>query len=141
MPILLSPRSKEGFTMFEVLISVILLGTCFIAIGEAFFSGISYSRSIREVSFATLEAQAQLENTRTMGFSAIVALPASETLAVPSGLSSLQGVTFTRTVDNYGITGSDIRRVSVTVSWTSPRGVNLTRSIATLITRRGIDRQ
>jgi Tfp pilus assembly protein PilV len=130
-------RPKPGFSLLESLIASILLGAILFSLAAAFFGGLALIDSGREVSIATASATEEMERIRDMSYSAILAL--GPTFNSP-GLALLGNAVGAVTIDNP-LGAADIRRVTVRVSWNAKNGRNMTRSLVTLVTRRGINRQ
>jgi len=135
-----SRPDRRGFTLVEVMISSILLGACLIVIGASFVSGLSFIPNIREISIATMAAQEQLEINRNRSLDQIIALGANYNFTTPQ-LNQLNSAVGTVTIDNpFG--NNNIRRITATVTWnTSSSGTAVTRQLATLVTRRGLNRK
>ncbi len=130
-------RGKIGFTLVEALIAAFLLGICMVGVVKLFYDSIYFVAETREVAIASQAAKEEVELIRNMPYTAITGL--SSTFTSP-GFSYLNSAAGAVSVDNiYG--ASDIRRVSVTVTWNSIRGRAMSRSMATLVTRNGINRQ
>jgi prepilin-type N-terminal cleavage/methylation domain-containing protein len=130
-------RNNNGFTLLEIMFAVLIVGIALVGIALAFSRSSIFITEIRQTSVATQAAQEEIEIIRDMDFDNILALGSSFTAA---GFSSLNNPIGTLTVDNpYGT--ADMRRVTVTVTWTSPEGRTLSRSLVTLVTRDGINRQ
>lgn len=128
---------KLGFTLVEALSAAIILGIGLFVLGTVFLQEFSVINKLREMTLATLSAQEEIEQVRGESFDTIKNLGSSFTA---SGFNYLKNPVGTVTVDNiYG--NDNIRRVSVTVSWASRSGATLSKSLVTLVTRDGIDKQ
>ncbi len=126
-----------GFTLVELLISIFILSLSIIGTLGVFARGHVYLAEIRQLSIATQAVREEVESIRDLSFAEVLALNPSFTVSAfdqlinPTGLLSID--------DPY--TSNDIRRVTATVSWISPQGRTLSRSLTTLITRNGINKQ
>jgi len=129
--------NKQGFTITEAVAATIILGIGVFIIGSAFFQEYYTINKLREITLATLAAQEEIENIRGMTFDAVSSLGTSFTA---SGFTYLKNPTGTLKVDDI-YNDTNIRRVSVAVSWHSLSGQTLTKSLVTLVTRSGIDKQ
>ena len=123
--------------MVEVLVSIFLLGTCLLVITFAFSAGMEYIMMIKERSIATQSAQECIELIRDMPFSDILTVSSDFT---SPGMNSLDSATGTITVDNPNGT-DDMRRVTITIDWTSIRGTAESKTLVTFVTRGGINKQ
>jgi prepilin-type N-terminal cleavage/methylation domain-containing protein len=134
---------KKGFGLIEVMISTVIIGIGLMIIGVVIYSQFYIIGQLRERMIANLAAQEEIEYIRGMPFDTIIS--AGTTFPTPSAFnSSLAYNNPTRTVlvDNYLNDPSvNMRRVSVTINWTSMTGRALQTSLVTLITRNGIDKQ
>lgn len=128
---------KKGFTLVEVMAAAAVLSISLLSGGFAIYTQLNFIGQIREEAIATLAAQEEIENIRGMAFDNIINLSSSFSA---SGFIYLNEPTGTVTVDNiYGDNNS--RRVSVTVSWHSFAGATRNQTLATLMTRNGINKQ
>ena len=128
---------KKGFTLLEVIGAALILSISLLSGGFAIYTQLNYIGQIREEAIATLAAQEEIENIRGMAFDNIINLNSSFSA---SGFIYLNEPTGTVTVDNiYGDDNS--RRVSVTVSWHSFAGTTANKTLATIMTRNGINKQ
>ena len=124
--------SRKGFTILEVLIAFVLVGTAVVAVMETFGRGFSGTGEVENYSLALSLAQERLEEIKNTAFASVVSDASPQN--VP-GYSS----TFTRQVsvvtnDNSTPCGNsvDLKRVTVMTFWTVPKGqtsVNLTTCI------------
>lgn len=136
-------HTGRGFTLVEALIGSIIMATGLFVVIAAISSQITLLNMDREKIIATLAAQEEIENIRGMPFDSILSLGSSSSFTA-SGFAYLNNPSGTITIDNsYSpISGaSDIRRVSVTVNWSSSTGSALQKRQTTLVTRGGIDKQ
>jgi len=133
--------TKKGFTLIEALIASIVMAIGLLAVVTAIYSQITLLNQDREKIIATLAAQEEIENIRSMPFDNILNLDSS---FVASGFIYLNNPSGTISIDSaYSpVSGAaDIRRISVTVSWNSIKGTVLQRTLTTLVTRSGINKQ
>jgi Tfp pilus assembly protein PilV len=129
----MSHSSESGFTLVEALLSILILGISLINIAMVFSDGIVFISKMKEISIATQDAQAEMEKIRDMNFSSI----ASHTFT-PAGLTNPTG---TVTVSSAPGADSNMKSVTVKVTWTSYLGTTVKRSLVTFVTNEGIDRK
>lgn len=130
-------KNKGGFTLIEIMLAVLIVSIGLVGIAFVFSRGSAFITEIRETSIAMQAASQEMELIRGMDFDDILTLGSSFTTA---GFSNLSNPTGTLCVDNpFGT--DDMRRVSITVSWTSPQGRSLSKSLVSLVVRDGINRQ
>ncbi len=132
MPI--SPKSKEGFGLIEILLSVVLI----IAIVTALFSSSGtflIRRSSDLQAIAAKIASKDIENLRGTSFfslpsSGICTISDSDFSKMPSGACG------DRTITNY--TGdTNIKQVTITIRWTE-KGISKSYVMDTLIYANGL---
>lgn len=133
-----SLSNKRGFTLIEALIASLIMAIGLFAVGTAIYAQFTALNENREKTIATLTAQGEIENIRGMKFSDILALTSFDKDDAP-GLAYLRGAEGNVKVDDSY--GPDIKKVSVTVTWNSISGKSLQRTMATLMTNGGINKQ
>lgn len=96
----------------------------------------------RGTTIAAQIIQSELERLRMMSYSDISALPASQTFDGATYFSSSSEIankyTITRTVANNATHGSDMKDITVSVTWTTSDGRSHTRSFTALYARNGL---
>jgi len=125
-------RFQKGFTLIEVMLSILILAIVMIG-GAAFFTyGSSQLRMSKHSRLALELAGEQIENLRAVGFSGL----ADETEnGLPLGDFTATRQTNVVGIDENGDGIVDYKKVTVTVAWmegSTPEAVNL----VTLITSR-----
>lgn len=129
--------NRNGFTLIEAMVAALIVALGLFAVGLAIYAEFPFINQNREKTIATLAAQEEIESIRGMPYDSILALSSSFTA---SGFVYLENPAGAVTVDNiYG--ENDIRRVSVTVSWDSSTGSRLQKSLVTMVTRNGINKE
>lgn len=137
MKILKILGNRRGFTLIEAFVSTLILALSLFIVGLAIYAEFPIINQNREKAIATLAAQQEIENIRGMSYDTILALGSSFTT---ESFSYLENPTGTLTVDSiFG--DPDIRRVSVTVSWSSMAGGTMQKNLVTMVTRNGINKQ
>lgn len=130
-------KKRRGLTLVEALLAAIILGVSIVAIATVLYRQFIIINLSREATIATLCAQEEIEKIRGLPFDDILNLNPS---FVATGFEYLTDPVGTVTVGNSY--GNDIKKISVAVSWTSSLGGRtFSRSLATLVTRSGIDKQ
>ena len=134
---------RRGFTLIEAVGTTIILGIGLFVVGSAFFWEFGIINALRETTIATLAAQQEIEAIRGMPFSNILNLGShftfnKTTISSLRYLSNPQGDGYLDEV--YG-SGNNMRRLSVTVTWGSLSGRTMSKSLVTLVTNGGIDKQ
>ncbi len=102
-------RRKSGFTLLEILLTIILIVTAFSALSQAVSSGF-FSASENENDLVAVHlAQEKMEELRNKSYSTVV----NETKAVVSGFSAFQREVIVTTPQ------TNLKQVNVIVYWFS----------------------
>jgi len=133
--------SRKGYTLVEVLISMVVLGIALVSVAMVFAQSTFMMVDIRQKAVAAECVQDEIEAIRSMSYADILLLNGTAFVApAPPGIARFKNPVGAITVDNpLGL--NNIRRVTVTVGWTSSSGAAMSRSLATLVTKSGIDKQ
>ena len=118
-------RSPKGFTLLEVMVSMLLLVGGIASASFVFSRGIFATSDAEQLQIGTALAQERMENLRATGFSAIVNEPKA---AVPGWAGFSRQVTVTQPAG----TNSDFKQVVVTVYWNTVGG-EISTSLTTYI--------
>ena len=133
---ILKRKSKEeGFTLVEVLVTIVVVAVALMALLSVFIYGFNLLSRMKQTAIATQCAQEELENIRNLTFDEIIALGASFTNDSLTFLENSSGV---RTIEDS--VGEDIKKLTISVFWTY-RGQNMRKDIVTYITREGINKK
>ncbi len=135
---------RRGFTLVEALMASFIMVIGLLAVIAAIYSQFTNLNKNREQTIATLTAQGEIEFLRGEPFGNIVTksfykedAPGLEYLHYGSGFGQGDIV-----VDSAGFTGNqNIKRVSVIVKWDSINGKQLQKTVSTLMTNGGINKQ
>ena len=135
---------RRGVTLLEAVVATFIMALGLFVVGTAIYSQFSSLNQNREKAIATLAAQGEIEFLRGQPFGGIVTKPFYKEDA--PGLGYLRyGSGFGKgdiVVDSAGFTAnSNIKRVSVTVKWDSISGKSLEKTVTTLMTNSGINKQ
>ncbi len=126
---------EDGFTLIEVLVTIMILAVVLIALFSCFIYGFTVISRVRQASIATQCIQEELELIRNMPFDDILSLDSSFTNESLTLLEDSSGIL---SLEDSG--GNDIKKLTVSVIW-SYNGRQLRRDIVTFVTRRGINRR
>lgn len=114
-------RSRsQGFTLLEILVTLIVLAIGGAALSEAFSTGVLSSTDVENVDLALNIAQAKLEEIRNTSFASIAS----------------SGPTADPNFSNFNVTaavsGTDPKQVDVTVEW-NVKGGSESVALTTLV--------
>ncbi len=136
--------NKRGFTLIEALIASVIMAIALFTVATVIYTQFAALNVNREKTIAALTAQGEVEFLRGQPFANITTrlfykeeAPGLEYLHYGSDFGKGEIV-----VDDAGFTGnSNIKRVSVIVTWNSVNGKTLQETMATLMTNGGINKQ
>ncbi len=126
---------EDGFTLIEVLVTIMILAVVLIALFSCFIYGFTVISRVRQASIATQCIQEELERIRNMPFDDILSLDSSFTNESLPLLEDSSGIL---SLEDYG--GNDIKKLTVSVIW-SYNGRQIRRDIVTFVTRKGINKR
>ena len=122
-------EKSSGFTLIEIVFSILIAGTALAGLALAFSTGLASIKATRETSIAIQAAQQEIENIRNTPFDAIqthgFSVPPLET----------DGTVVAESLE------ADMKKVSINISWISGSGRGMSKDLLTFITRNGINRQ
>lgn len=124
-----SVHAAGGFSFIEILVAIGIIGATLI-IFQAVLSGSFLSRDAKDESVARAIASSELESLRALGYAALPAsgpFSAGELARLPAGAGAVA-------VSSYE---TEVKRVTVTVSWTEPESGAHTVALDTLIAAHG----
>jgi len=134
-------KKEEGFTLIEVLVTMMILSGVLTALLSCFIYGLNIISRMKQTAIATQIIQEQLEDIRDKTYDEIVSLGTSfendslEKLSTQSGCEEASGGIAVESSE-----GDDIKKVTVTVQWTY-RGRAQREDLVTFITREGINKK
>jgi len=126
---------EDGFTLIEVLVTIMILAVVLIALFSCFIYGFTVISRVKQASIATQCLQEQLELIRNMPFNDILSLDSSFTNESLPLLEDSSGIL---SLEDSG--GDDIKKLTVSVIW-SYNGRQMRRDIVTFVTRKGINKR
>jgi len=115
-------RSRNGFTLLEVLLTLLLVTSAFLALSSAFSLGLSASGNNEGLAVANVLAQEKMEEMRNKSYANV----SSEAKAAVSGFSAYQREVAVTTPQ------TGLKQVTVTVSWYH-KDDELTASLVTYV--------
>jgi len=127
---------KEGFTLIEVLITILVLTVVLVAVLSTFIYGFNILARMKQTVISTQCAQEELENIRNLTFDEVLAIESTFTHEHFSLLEDGAGVI---SLEDTSL-GDDIKKLTVSVLWTF-RGNPMQKDIVTYITREGINKK
>lgn len=135
--------NRRAFTLMEALFATLVLGIGLFVVGAAFYGQRAVIDKLGETTVATLAAQEEIEKIRGLQFDTVAGINSSWVSNNPPSAFSylLKNKNPTCTIVIGPSYGNDIKNVTVTISWRSLSGQSLSKSIATLVARYGINKQ
>ncbi len=134
-------KKEEGFTLIEVLITMMILSGVMTALLSCFIYGLNIISRMKQTAVATQIIQEQLEDIRDKTYDEVVSLGTSFSNSRIDQLSSWSGCEdATGGVAVESSQGDDIKKITVTVQWTY-RGRAQREDLVTFITREGINKK
>lgn len=129
--------SKKAYTLVEVMVAAVFIGIALITMAAAFTN----SSQILQKSRHTLTALGYLQNyaeyVRNLPFSSLTS-STPDISPAPLKNPQLYITVDSYDADNDGLIDSDIRKVSLRISWDEASGT-ITKKTVTLITKKGIN--
>jgi prepilin-type N-terminal cleavage/methylation domain-containing protein len=128
-------KREDGFTLIEVLVTIMVLAVVLIALFSCFLYGFTVISRMRQTAIVTQCIQEELELIRNMPFNNILSLDSS---FENESLSLLEDSSGILSLEDSG--GDDIKKLTVSVIW-SYKGRQMRRDIVTFVTRKGINKR
>jgi prepilin-type N-terminal cleavage/methylation domain-containing protein len=122
---------RRGMTLMEVIISILLAGLVLTGLATALTWSLSTIRASRESAAALQAAQQEIEQMRNSPFDAV------DTHTFPVPELDVEGSVVVETGGEY----TDMKKVSVKITWVSGSQRNMHVNLATYITKDGIGRR
>jgi prepilin-type N-terminal cleavage/methylation domain-containing protein len=129
-------RHQNGFTLVEVMLSAAIGLLVISSIGVVLKNGILMSTDDRSQIYASNALKEEVETLRRTSFDTLVAYGATSTFT-NAQIVKLTGGAGTRSVA-AGL-GSDMKKVTLTVQWTSRNGRTISEKLTTYISRAGVN--
>ncbi|MBL7170942.1 MAG: hypothetical protein ISS46_03010 [Candidatus Omnitrophica bacterium] len=136
-------REENGFSLVETIIAIVFIAIALVAMAAAFTNASSILQRSRHTLTAVGQLQKWVEFYRNSSFSTISAIPTGTNISLNVSNAPLQNPNLYLTVNTYDADGdstndSDIRKVSLRISWDERSGT-ITKKMVTLITENGIN--
>jgi Tfp pilus assembly protein PilV len=141
-------RSQKGFTLVEVMVSGLVLVMIFLGALGALQQGFRMIDTARNTTLASQIIQSEIEDLRLKSWAVLCAVPAQSQLdiagSVGRGLATAESTalaqrfTAIRRVADVADRGGNLKRVTITISWTDSSGISHTRSYETLFGHFGL---
>lgn len=130
-------KLEQGMTLVEVLVSVFILAVVLVGTVALFAKCSVFAAELKEHSIVNNALNERMEELRNMSYSSITSLSSSFSAI---GFSELDNATGSLTLDN-SFSNTKIQKVTLTVSWTSPQGRSLSKSLSAHFVDGGINQQ
>jgi len=121
-------RQDKGFTLVEVIVSVFIIGIAVTGLVMGFSYGLGLVEEVSEISTVDRIMQEKMEELR----GGIIDIPGP-----PDYSNTFPESSYTVTITATSIQPA-LTKVTVTVSWNSHTGKNISRSLVTYFTENGI---
>jgi prepilin-type N-terminal cleavage/methylation domain-containing protein len=133
-------RKKNGFSLIEIMAAVFVLG---LGIGGALLAlriGFGMVETARDQTLAAQLLQSQIETLRLKNWAELSALPREESFEIESNFDESVQNRFhcVRRIEEVRA-GSQMKQVTLTVTWTTTNGVQRERQYYTRISRNGLN--
>lgn len=126
---------KGGFTLIEVLITLMILTVVLTTLLSCFIQAFDILTRMKQMTIATQSIQNELELIRSMHYSDILSLDDTFTNDSLSYLENSSGI-----IDLEDSVGAEIKKLTVSVTWIY-RGRQMQKEIVTYVTKKGINKK
>jgi prepilin-type N-terminal cleavage/methylation domain-containing protein len=128
-------EKKGGFTLIEVMITILLLTVVLSALLSCFVQGFDILMRMKQMTAATQGIQNELELIRNMHYSDILSMGNSFTNDSFSYLDNSSGI-----ISLEDSIGAEIKKLTVSVTWMY-RGKQMRKEVVTYVTKKGINKK
>ncbi len=128
-------QKKGGFSLIEVMITILLLTVVLSALLSCFVQGFDILMRMKQMTAATQAIQNELELIRNMHYSDILSMGNSFTNDSFSLLDNSSGI-----ISLEDSVGAEIKKLTVSVTWTY-RGKTMRKEVVTYVTKKGINKK
>ncbi len=128
-------QKKDGFSLIEVMITILLLTVVLSALLSCFIQGFDILMRMKQMTVATQGIQKELELIRNMHYSDILSMDNSFTNDSFSFLENSSGI-----ISLDDSVGAEIKKLTVSVTWTY-RGRQMRKEVVTYVTKKGINKK
>ena len=130
-------KSQKGTSFVELMIAVFVLSFVVVGIIGLFAKCNVFANQIKDFSIVSNALNEQMETIRSMDYDDILAMASTMD---SEGLGELKNGSGTITLtDSYS--DADIRKVTLTVNWTTIDGASRSEQMVGVVTREGINKQ
>ena len=131
-------RNRDGFTLIEVMMAVMIMSLVFVSSIAALTIGYRMLEDARMSTLASQVLQSEMENLRLKNWSQISALPASEPFTIDTTLNttSFQKFTCTRQITDIR---TDLKQITLVVQWNAMDGKSRVRRYLTYMGENGLN--
>ena len=126
----------KGYTVVETMMAITLGVVMIASVGSTLDTGIFTAVDNRSRLFATNALREELETLRQTSYDTLLTWGASHSFSNAQVTALQSGAGVVGIANSYG---DDIKKVTLTVSWTGRRGQALNQGITTYITRKGLN--
>ena len=130
-------HSRQGTSFVEVLLSTLILLIVIVGVITLFGKSSVMTNVIREHAIVNSALNERMEEIKGMSYDDILDLSSTFTTA---GFDQLKNAAGTLALTD-SMSDSDIRKVTLTISWTSSAGRSESRSLVAYVTNQGINKQ
>lgn len=127
-------KSQKGFTLVEAMMSAVLGGLTIVSVGLMLDNAIFMAKDNRSRIYATEAIRGELTTLRQTSFDS---LPTTATFS-NTLLNNLTNGSGTVTTSTSSL-GTDVKKATITVSWTARNGTSKSMNFSTYICRKGIN--
>ena len=131
-------RSEQGGTLVEVMITSLILAIVIVGSMAIFAKCNIFANGLREHSIINNALNERMEEIRGMAFSSVLVLPS--TFTATGFVELTPNATGTLVLEDT-FSDTNIRKVTLTASWTGQEGRSMTKSMAAYVTSNGINKQ
>ncbi len=130
-------KRESGFTLVEMIVATMVMTFVFAGSFKCLGHGFSIIEKARDTRRLSQILQSELEDIRSLNWTAINAMATPATFAIQSNFSAQYGerYTCTRTIEDLK---ADQKKITVSASWTDYTGASHDLNYFTYITKEGL---
>ena len=129
--------NNRGTSFVEMLLATLILLIVIVGIITLFSKSTVMANQIREHAIVNSTLNERMEEIRNMDYDDILTLP---TTFSTTGFNQIKNAAGSMTLTD-SFSNANIRKVTLTVTWTSSSGRSENRSLVCFVTKEGINRQ